>query len=103
MLSVLNELLAAWGTARTPALMVITGQGLKKRSAPLRGVAMAMLRRLGVPARVSQANGGTIIVGAGGLARLLQRVAAQGESFDVRHAHEYLVDPRVAGEEATGA
>jgi hypothetical protein len=95
-LAVLDELLAAsaGGAPPPPALMFITGQGLKKRAAPVREVTLALLTRMGVAARMSQTNTGTVIVAAGEAGRALERARRAGAAFDVRHCDRFLVDPR---------
>lgn len=79
-----------------PALMLITGQGLKKGVAPLRETVRQLLVRMGMSVRVALGNEGTVIVPHGALVRAVKRSVRGDRPFDVFHWHEALVDPRTA-------
>ena len=78
-----------------PAIMLITGHGLKKGVAPLRDTVLEFLKRMGVSGvRVARNNGGTLIVPYAGLKEMIRRVLRRRQLFDVYHWHAALVDPR---------
>jgi pentatricopeptide repeat protein len=95
-LNVLAELAATTlGPGEThPALMLITGHGLKKGWAPLRETVWTMLRSMGMSVRVALGNGGTLIVPHWDVQRAIKNFEKQGRDFEVTFCHESLIDPR---------
>jgi pentatricopeptide repeat protein len=77
-----------------PALMLITGHGLKKGWAPLRETVWTMLRSMGMSVRVALGNGGTLIVPHWDVQRAVRNVSSRGREFEVTFCHENLIDPR---------
>lgn len=77
-----------------PALMLITGQGLKKGFAPLRETVLLFLKKMGLNVRIALANEGTIIVPFGSMTGVVRKSVRLGKPFDVFHWTEALVDPR---------
>lgn len=77
-----------------PALMLITGHGLKKGWAPLRETVWTMLRSMGMSVRVALGNGGTLIVPHWDVQRAINNVEKRGRDFEVTFCPEHLIDPR---------
>jgi pentatricopeptide repeat protein len=77
-----------------PALMLITGHGLKKGWAPLRETVWTMLRSMGMSVRVALGNGGTLIVPHWDVERAITKMEEQQGNFKVTYCPEYLIDPR---------
>jgi pentatricopeptide repeat protein len=95
-LNVLAELAATTpppGEAH-PALMLITGHGLKKGWAPLRETVWTMLRSMGMSVRVALGNGGTLIVPHWDIQRAIKNFEKRGRDFEVGCCYEHLIDPR---------
>jgi len=96
MLSTLTDLAAIeLGPGETyPALMLITGRGLKKGWAPLRETVWTMLRGMGMSVRVALGNGGTLIVPHWDVQRAITEMKKRGGSFEVTDCPERLIDPK---------
>ena len=77
-----------------PALMFITGHGLKKGWAPLRETVWTMLKNMGMSVRVAVGNGGTLIVPNWDVQRAVRLAWRRGWSFDVTSCFKFLVDAR---------
>lgn len=77
-----------------PALMLITGHGLKKGWAPLRETVWTMLKKMGMSVRVAVGNGGTLIVPNWDVQRAIRLASRRGWTFDVGSCYKFLVDAR---------
>lgn len=77
-----------------PALMFITGQGLKRGVARVRDILKHFLLNMGFSVRVAVTNEGTLIINGWDVKRVLRGSQKRNVSFDAVQWCKALVDPR---------